>query len=267
MLWHRNGSLRLLLDYLINRKQKTKIGSYFSSWYDINTGVPQGSILGPLLFNIFINDLCLSITNSEVCSFADDNTLYSCNKNLKHAFSNLKYDLRNVLDWFKINSVQANPSKFQFMVVGVKNIAPFSLNVNGKIIPCSNEAKLLGITFDNQLNLKKHIEELCKEASYKLHALRRIRGYLTVEKARILANAFFDCQFNYAPLIWMFAGKTLINKICKIHHRTLQVVYNEYNKSYQELLQLNNIVSIHQYLQYLALEFVKSLMHLNPEFM
>ena len=66
----------------------------------------------------------------------------------------------------------------------------------------------------------------------------------------------------------MFAGKTLINKICKIHHRTLQVVYYEYNKSYQELLQLNNIVSIHQrHLQYLALQVFKSLMHLNPEFM
>ena len=114
-----------------------------------------------------------------------------------------------MLDWFKINSVKANPGNFQFMVLGVKNIAPFSLNVNGKIIPCSNEVKLLGITFDNQLNFKKHIEELCKKASYKLHALRRIRGYLTVEKEKILANAFIDSQFNYAPLIWMFAGKTI----------------------------------------------------------
>ena len=66
----------------------------------------------------------------------------------------------------------------------------------------------------------------------------------------------------------MFAGKTLINKICKIHHRALQVVYSECNKSYQELLQLNNIVSIHQrHLQYLALEVFKSLIHLNPGFM
>ena len=154
------------------------------------------------------------------------------------------------------------------MVLGVKNIALFSLNVNGKIITCSNEVKLLGITIDNQLNFKKYIEELCKKASYKLHALRRIRGYLTVEKARVLANAFINSQFNYAPLIRMFAGKTLINKICKIHHRTLQVVCNEYNKSYQELLQLNNIVSIHQrHLQYLALEVFKSFMHLNLEFM
>ena len=191
-----NGSLRLLLDYLTNRKQRTKIGSSCSSWCDINTGVPQGSILGPLLFNIFINDLFFSITKSEVYNFADDNTLYTCNKNLEHAFSNLKYDLRSVLDWFKINSMKANPGKFQFMVLGVKNIAPFNLNVNGKIIPSSNEVKLLEITIDNQLKFKKHIEELCKKSSYILHALRRIRGYLTAEKARILANAFIDSQFN-----------------------------------------------------------------------
>ena len=175
--------------------------------------------------------------------------------------------LRNVLDLFKINSTKTDPGKFQFMVLGVKNIAPLRLNVNCKIIPCSNEVKLLGITIDNELKFKKHAEDLCKKASYKLHALRRIRGYLAVQKARILANAFIDSQFNYAPLIYMFAGKALINKICKIHHRTLQVVYNEYNKSYEELLQLNNIVSTHQrHLQYLALEVFKSLMHLNPEF-
>ena len=240
-----NESLRLLLDYLTNRKQRTKIGSSFSSWCDINTGVPQGSILGPILFNIFINDLFFSITKSEICNFADDNTLYSCNKNLEHVFSNLKYDLRNVLDWFKINSMKTNPGKFQFMVLGVKNIAPFRLKVNVKIIPRSNEVKLLGISIDNELKFKKHMEDLHEKAPYKLHALRRIRGYLKVEKARILDNAFVDSQFNYAPLIWMFAGKKLINKICKMYHRTLQVLYNEYNKSYQELLQLNNNVPIH----------------------
>ena len=260
-----NGSLRLLLDYLTNRKQRTTIGSSFSSWCDINTGVPQGLILGPILFNIFINDLFFLITNSEVCNFADDNTLYSCNKNLEHVFSNLKYDLRNVLDWFKIDSMKANPGKFQFMLLGVKNIVHLTINANGKIISCSNEVKLLGITIDNELKFKKHIEDLCQKASYKLHVLRRIRGYLTVEKARVLGNAFIDSQFNYAPLIRMFAGKTLINIFCKIHHR---VVYNECNKSYGELLQLNNNVSIHQrHLQYLALEVFKSLMHLNPEFM
>ena len=84
-----NISLKLLPYYLTNRKQRTKIGSSFISWYDIDTGVPQGSILGPLLFNIFINDFFFSITKSEVCNFADDNTLYGSKKDLDHVFNNL----------------------------------------------------------------------------------------------------------------------------------------------------------------------------------
>ena len=82
--------------------------------------------------------------------------------------------------------------------------------INYKII------ELLGITIDNQLKCKKHIDNLCRKASYKIHALRRIRNFLTVEKAKMLTNAFINSQFNYAPLVWMFPSK-----ICKIHHRTL----------------------------------------------
>ena len=102
----------------------------------------------------------------------------------------------------------------------------------------------------------------------KLHALQRIRRYLSVDKAKLLANAFIDSQFNYAPLIWMFAGKTLINKICKIHHRTLQVVYDDFNKSYDKLLELNNSLFIHQtHLCYLDIEVFKSVIHVNPQIM
>ena len=99
----------------------------------------QGSILGPLLFNIFTKDLFFSILKSEVRYFADENTLFCGDKNLDLVFLNLNSDLSNVMDWFKINSLRANPGKFQFMVLGANKNDCFNLNVAGKVIPSSSE--------------------------------------------------------------------------------------------------------------------------------
>ena len=98
------------------------------------------------------------------------------------------------------------------MVLGANKNGSFSLNVTDKVIPSSNEVKLLGITTDYELKLKKHMNELCLKASYKFHGLQRIRRYSLVDKARLLVNAFIDSRFNYAPLLWMFADKILIEK-------------------------------------------------------
>lgn len=154
------------------------------------------------------------------------------------------------------------------MVLRVNNIAPFRLNIKGKDISCSNTVKLGEIINHNKFKFKKHIENLCKKASFEFHALRRIRAQLTDEKANLLANAFIDSQFRYAPLIWKFTGKTLINAVCKIHRRTLQMFCNERNKLYEELVLLDNKVLIYQkLLQLLAFEVFKSLMHLNLKVM
>ena len=80
-----------------------KIGSSYSAWNEIKRGVPEGSILGPLLFNVLINDIFMFIEKTEVCNFADDNTIYDCGEDLSNILENLKHDLKKLLKWFRIN--------------------------------------------------------------------------------------------------------------------------------------------------------------------
>ena len=111
-------SLCLLYSYLKGRFQRVKIGSNFSSWLEIVLGVPQGSILGSILFNIFINDLFLFIKETDICNFADDNALYACDTNLNQVKARLNNDVETVMNWFRFNSMVANPDKFQTMFLG-----------------------------------------------------------------------------------------------------------------------------------------------------
>ena len=113
---HKN-SLNLLADYLSGRKQKTKISSVFSEWSKIISGIPQGSILGPLSLNIFINDLFFFVVKCDICNFADNNTMSSCDKLVSKILANLRFDLKNVLMSFTVNSLNPNPGKFQYRIL------------------------------------------------------------------------------------------------------------------------------------------------------
>ena len=161
------------------------------------------------------------LLSSLVCNFADDNTLHRCNKESEIVFINLETDLNNAFAWFNINSLKANPGKFQFMVLGTKEDDSFVINITKNKIKSSTEVTLLVVKIDKQLKFKSHIEELCRKAAYKLHTLSRIKKYLTVEKSKLLANTSINSQFNYAQLIWIFAGKPSVAKICKMHFQTL----------------------------------------------
>ena len=136
------NSLRFIFDYLSSRKQRTKIGSAYSNWSKVLRGIPQGSILGPLLFNIFINDIFFFIEKSEICNFADDNTLYSCDRNLLRIKENLTFDMKNILLWFRTNSLKANAGKFQFMILNRKNHRRQRMVINSITVKESNEVIL-----------------------------------------------------------------------------------------------------------------------------
>ena len=111
------------------------------------------------------------------------------------------------------------------MILGKKNRLKYSLKIGSITIKESDKVELLVITIDKALNVKKHIEKLCRIAQYKLHALRRIRKYLTLDKVELLGNAFIDSQFDYASIIRMFCHKTTYLAMQKIHHKNLKVIY------------------------------------------
>ena len=195
------NSLKLILSYLTNRKQRVKTGSFFSDWLEVLLGVPQGSILGPILFNIFINDLFMFLNETEICNFADDNTIYACDKDVEIVISRLKNDIKNVIDWYNANSMVANPDKFQLMFLGKKVDKQICLTVNNLSIRSVDTVKLLGVVIDNKLNFVEHINNICKVANNKTNALLRIRKYIDVPTAKIYANAYILSAFSYCPMI------------------------------------------------------------------
>ena len=130
------------------------------------------------------------------------------------------------------------------MILGKSTRQSIILNINNIKIRESSRVILLGLTIGNRLTFKDHINILCRRVSFKLHALRKIRKYLTTDKAKLLFNAYMNSQFNHASIMLMFCHKQNYLKVEKIKYKTLKIVYNS-NESYEELLLHNNKVSIH----------------------
>ena len=139
------------LNCLSRRNQMTKTGSSVSTWFHVITGVSQQSLI---LFNTFINDLFLFITLSQVYNTTDGITLYSCNKNLSVIFQDSVYNLKNVLNWLKIKSLKANPTKFLVLSRSISN--SYVLNFDVMKISVSIDSKL---TFKKMNYAGKHHEK------------------------------------------------------------------------------------------------------------
>ena len=116
----------------------------------------------------------MGIQKSNICNFADNNTLYSCSQDLQTVIKNFTYDVKNVLTWFKNNSMKANPQKFRFMILNKTRRPQYNLLIDSNVIKESLNAEILGSIVGYKLSLEKHITKLCQTALYKLHALRRM---------------------------------------------------------------------------------------------
>ena len=182
----KKNALKLVYSYLTNRTQRVKIGSTYSSAQHISIWVPQGSVLGPLLFNIFTNDLFYMEMELEICNFEGDTTIYACDTHVEAAMIKLEGDLQGLMQWFTNNAMSANHSKFQIMLLVLKGAKKLCLNMKGHLIPSSEHVKLLGVNIDNTLKFETYVKEICKKVNQIVYAFGRIRPYLGEQKPKLL---------------------------------------------------------------------------------
>ena len=196
-------ALMYILSYLSNRKQCFRINDTYSEFENIITGVPQGSMLGPLLFNLSINDLFFFILIASVHNFADDNRLSAFAENVSKLINILQSESEVITDWFKKNQMIVNPDEFQVIITHKKKGDHTNENVviDNKQIKNIPSVELLGIQLDDKLSFSPHISNICTSAANQLNALIRLQKFLSFKENKILINSYFMANFNYWPLV------------------------------------------------------------------
>ena len=258
----------LIINFLCNPRQRTKVMGKCSEWVTINRGVPQGSVLGPLLVNIFVNDLFYTYIDSMICNYADDNHIVNESNSVDALKVSLEKDAHRAISWFDNNYMDANPDKFQCISLDRFGRPPISISVDGNTIPSSDSIKVLGVTLDNSLQYDIHISNLCSKASIQINAMKRIGKYLNTDCRIAMYKSFILSNFSYCPVSWMFCGKRNSDKLEKLQERALRFVFSDYTRPYSDLLKHGNFLSLSALrIRYLAIEMFKCVHGLNPPYL
>ena len=164
-------ALKLIHNYLSSRKQRVRVNDTYSLWQDILFAVPQGSILGPFLFKIFLTDLCFTLNNIEIANYADDTTPYAVSGNMDDLILSLEKSSKDLLQWFDDNLMKSDPDKCHLLLSSCEKI---KMEIGDFEIENSTCEKILGVHFDDRLTFDCHISGLCKIASKNVNAVARV---------------------------------------------------------------------------------------------
>ena len=271
----KNRELDWFKSYLTNRKQFVSINGKISEQLGINRGVPQGSILGPILFLIYINDLA-SCTSLFTLLFADDTNFLISGKNIDEIVPILNRELHKICYWFRANELSLHPEKTKFMIFtnnekGIKweelniclnynNLSENNPDLIKKLGFINSESKtpaikFLGVFLDPKLNFRFHIESIRKKISKSLFVIKSARNFLNENALKTLYYSMIHCHLQYCVQIWSCVSPAFLNPIILQQKKAIRLINNaSYNAHTAPLFKLSKILPLDKIAQFSKLQ-------------
>ena len=213
--------------YLSGRSQFVQISNSQSASKPVKHGVPQGSVLGPLLFLIYINDLHKCIRTSETYHFADDTHLLNFAETVWSLCGRVNADLRVLVSWLKANKISLNASKTEFVIFRSpwKRLDSIPrLKLSGQILTPSKWVKYLGVYLDEHLNWKQHVSTIATKLRRANGAISKIRHYVPTKTLLSVYHAIFASHFRYAAQTWALCDNTVTHRIQTLQNTAIRLI-------------------------------------------
>ena len=244
-----NGSANLWLSsYLTNRTQNVSLNGTFSDKMNVSCGVPQGSILGPLLFTIYINDMHNAFKKCLVHHFADDTNLLYTDKDPHNLQKVMDKELKVLVEWLRANRLSLNVDKTEFIIFRPPRKSlnnRIVLNLDHNKIYESTKIKYLGLLLDSRLSWKIHISELSKKLSRAIGMLYKIRTYTPKPILRSLYFAIFHSHLTYGLPVWGNANQRFLHRIALLQKKALRAItFADYNAHTHPIMKESKILSL-----------------------
>ena len=256
-------ALDLVESFLTDRYQRVYINDVYSSWYKVKQGVPQGTVLGPLLFNLYVNDLkdILNI-HTNLIQYADDCLIFSSNQNSRIAKSNLIDSLEKISQFFNIHELNLNANKTEYIKfeasTKVSKENKESISVNGIQIVEKDECKYLGIKIDKSLSYESQVKKILQKMATGIKTIKTIRTQLPTKTLETLLNSIVLCHLDYSALLIKETNQTLKNSLERQLNWALKTTFFRSSYKSSQQLRLNkNIISIQQRLNLRSLDYLK----------
>ena len=271
-------ALKLLSSYLLGRTQSVCIDSHITPSSPMPTGVPQGSVLGPLLFTLYTSPISHIFTDCPISFhlYADDTQLYisfsAADSQSSLATLTSKLDL--VHTWLTTNRLTVNPSKTEYLIIGTpqqcSKLISSTISFSGTTISSSDSVRNLGVTFDSNLSLQKHISSICQTSYYHIKQLRQVRSVLDNNSAILLANSLVSSRLDYCNSLYFGLPQTSINRLQRIQNSLARVVmpFVKRHDHITPALQKLHWLPIHQRITFkIATLTFKTLRHQEPSYL